>query len=124
MRPWNMTFTLFLLDPRPINEWLPALDDMFGGQFVQNSEFKAEGRVRYTNYVFGLTIDCFGDATWSEGRVYRFVGSTDGAHRFDTPDEMDMAFHVRALLANVGLLRIMSVDEYVEEKQRRKTARS
>ena len=79
MPPWNMTFTLFLLDPRPIDEWLPALDDGFGGRFIQDLEFKAEGSLRYTNYVFGLTIDCFGDATWKEGRVYRFVGSSDGA---------------------------------------------
>ena len=120
MPPWNMAFTLFLLDPRPIDQWLPALDEAFGGRFIQDAEFKAEGSLRYTSYVFGLTIDCFGDATWEEGRVYRFVGGTESAFRFDTSDEMDVGFHVRALLTNVGLHRIMNFDEYVEEKQRQR----
>jgi len=118
-----MTFALFLLDPRPFEEWRPALDEMFGGHFVQDLEYKAEGAIRYTNYVFGLTIDCFEDTSWTDGKVYRLVGSSDGCCRFDTLQEMDIGFHVRQLLSNVGLARIMTFDEFRDESKRRKASR-
>lgn len=122
MAPWNMSFAVFLLDPRPFEEWRPALDEIFGGRFMQDLEYKADGRIRYTNYVFGLTINCFEEASWTDGKVYFLVDSNDACCRFDTSEEMemDMAFHVRQLLSNVGLARIMTFDEFRDESRRRK----
>lgn len=119
MPPRNMSFVLFLLDPRPFEELHLALDEMFGGRFVQDPEYKAQGRLRYTNYVFGLTISCLHAESWTEGQVYRLGGGNDVSSRFDTLEEMDMAFHVRRLLGNVGIARIMSFDEYRDESIRR-----
>lgn len=115
MSPWNMRFVLFLLDPRPFDELRPMLDELFGGRFEPDPEYKADGILRYTNYVFGVKISCLYEERWTEGTVYRFTGSNDGCCRFDTPEEVDMGFHVRLLLANVGLARIMSFDEFRDE---------
>jgi len=123
MSPWNMTFTLFLLDPRPFEEWRPSLDEMFGGQFVQDLEYKAEGRLRYINYVFGIAISCLHAESWPEGQVYRLGGGNDDCCRFDTLEEIDVSFHVRRLLSNVGFARIMSPDEYQGESVRREQSR-
>jgi len=114
-----MTFTLFLLDPRPFEEWRPSLDEMFGGCFVQDLEYKAEGRLRYTNYVFGLTISCLHAESWTEGQVYQLGGANANCCWLDTLEEMDMGFHVRCLLSNLGFARIMSFDEYRDESIRR-----
>jgi hypothetical protein len=119
MPPWNMRFLLFLLDPRPFDEWRPLLDEMFGGHFEQDLEYKADGVLRYTNYVFGLNISCLYEGSWPEGTVYRFAGGNDGCCRFDTLEEKDMEFHVRQLLGNVGLARIMTFDEFRDEVKRR-----
>lgn len=123
MPPWNMHFVLFLLDPRPFNELRLSLDEMFGGHFVQDLEYKSQGILRYTNYVFGLTISCVEEESWTEGQVYRFVGGNDGCCWFDTLEEMDMEFHVRQLLSNVSLARIMTLDEFRDESRRRKAIR-
>jgi hypothetical protein len=119
MPPYNMAFTLFLLDPRSFEELRPSLDEMFGGQFVEDLESKAEGRLQYTNYVLGLTIGCFYEETWTEGKVYRLAGSNDNCCRFDTLEQMDMGFHIRQLLSNVGLVRIMAFEEFRDESKRR-----
>lgn len=118
--PWHMRFMLFLLDPRPFDELRPLLDEMFGGRFEQDLEYKTEGILRYTNYVFGLKISCLCETRWPEGMVYRFAGSNDGCCRFDTQEVVDMEFHVRQLLSNVGLARIMTFDELQEEALRRR----
>lgn len=114
-----MRFVVFLLDPRPFDEWRSLLDEMFGGRFEQDLEYKANGVLRYTNYVFGLNIICLHEDRWAEGNVYRFTGGNDGCCRFDTTEEMDMGFHVRQLLGNVGLARIMTPEEFREESTRR-----
>lgn len=119
MLPWNMTFTVFLLDSRPFEEWRPSLDEMFGGRFVQDLEYKSQGILRYTNYVFGLTISCLYAESWPEGQVYRLGGVNDISCRFDTLEEMDLSFHVRLLLSNLGFARVMSFDEYRDESTRR-----
>jgi len=49
MPPFNLAFTVFLLDPRPFDELRPALDEMFGGCFVEDLESKAAGRLEYNN---------------------------------------------------------------------------
>jgi hypothetical protein len=74
MVPWNMTFAFFLLDPRPFEELRLALDEMLVGCFVEDLESKADGRLRYTNYVFGLVISCSYEESWEDGKVYRLVG--------------------------------------------------
>ena len=117
--PWNMRFILFLLDARPFDELRASLDEMFGGRFEQDLEYKASGRLRYTNYVFGLNVSCSGETVWEEGNVYRFAGGNDNCSRFDTLEEMNMSFHVRKLLSSLELKRVMSFDEYVEESARR-----
>jgi hypothetical protein len=119
MPTYNMTFTLFLLDPRPFEDWRPVLDEMFGGRFVQDLEYKANGRLRYTNYVFGLVVSCELVESWAEGKVYQLGGNNDNSCRFNTLEEVDVGFHVRQLLVNVGPARIMSFEEYRDESLRR-----
>ena len=123
MAPWNMTFAVFVLDPRPFEEWLPGLNEMFGGRFVQDMEYKGEGRLRYVNYVFGLTINCFEEETWPEGRVYYLTGANDSCCQFDTPEQMDMNFHVRKLLEPLALAQIMTFEEFREQSQYRRRAK-
>jgi hypothetical protein len=120
MQPWNMTFAVFVLHPQGIEEWLPSLDEMFGGRFVQDMEDKAEGHTRYTNYVFGLHVSCIEWETWPEGKVYCLGGTNDVACRFDTLEETDMEFHVRFMLRNMGFSHIMSSDVYRNESVRRR----
>ena len=123
MAPWNMRFVLFLMDPRPFDDLRPLLDEMFGGRFEQDLEYKAAGVFRYTNYVFGLNLSLLHEENWTDGQVYRFVGGNDGCCRFDTVEELDIEFHARQLLGNVGLSRIMTFDEFRDESRRRKLVR-
>ena len=92
---------------------------MFGGSFVQDLEYKAQSILRYTNYVFGVTVSLLEETSWTDGKVYRMVGGNDGCCWFDTQEQMDMGFHVRQLLSNVGLARIMTFDEFRDESRRR-----
>jgi hypothetical protein len=119
MQPWNMNFVLFLLDPRPFEELKLSLDEMFGGCFEQDLEYKADRRLRYTNYVFGLNLSCVFAESWEEGSVYRFSGTNDSCCRFDTLEITDVAFHVHKLLSSIGLTRIMTFEEFREESRRR-----
>jgi hypothetical protein len=120
MQSWNMKFMLFLVDARPFDEIRVSLDEMFGGRFEQDLEYKSDGILRYTNYVFGVLISCLAEEVWSEGQVYRFSGINDNCCRFDTLQEMDMEFHVRKLLSSLELTRIMTFDEFHDESQRRR----
>jgi hypothetical protein len=119
MQPWNMNLLIFFLDPRPFEELRPSLDEMFGGRFEQDLEYKAEGRLRYDNYVFGLNLSCVLSESWEEGNVYALSGSNDHCSRFDTLDVIDMTFHARKLLDSVGFTRIMTFEEFREESRRR-----
>ena len=121
MPPFNLAFTVFLLDPRPFDELRPALDEMFGGCFVEDLESKAAGRLEYNNYVFGLTISCIYNESWTEGNVYRLAGGNDACCRFDTLEEVDMSFHVLHLLSRSGFARLMTFDEFRDESRRRRT---
>lgn len=40
---WSMNFHVFIVDPRPFDEVRLLLDEMFGGTFQQNLEYKADG---------------------------------------------------------------------------------
>jgi hypothetical protein len=115
-----MDFMLFILDPRPLEELLTSLDEMFGGHFEQDLEYKAEGRYRYENYAFGLNLTLLREQTWNEDHVYCFTGSNDHCCRFDTLEVTDMSFHVRKLLSSLGLTRIMTFEEFREESLRRR----
>lgn len=119
--PWNMTFTLFLVEPRPFNQWQPLLDEVFGGRFVRDEEYKANGRFRYTNYVFGLAISLYIEAKWTEGQVYCLTGNTHTSFRFDTLERMDMAFHVIEMIGGIGFAQIMSFEEFRAEVKRRES---
>jgi hypothetical protein len=116
---WNMEFTLFFLDSRALEDLVASLDEMVGGHFEQDIEYKADGRYRYINYVLGLNITLLREQTWDEGYVYCFTGSNDHCSRFDTLDVTDMSFHVRKLLSSLDLTRIMTFEEFREESRRR-----
>jgi hypothetical protein len=120
MPPFNMSFTVFVLDPRPFEQLRPALDEAFGGRFVEDLEYAANGMLRYTNQVFGLNVSCLREERWTEGVVYRLVGGNDAGTWVDTEAETDMAFHVLNLLGGAGLARRMTFDEFREESIRRK----
>jgi hypothetical protein len=119
MQPWNMNFMIFFLSPRPFEELRVSLDEMFGGHFEQDLKAKADGVLRYTNYVFGLSLSCRFENSWKEGSVYRFSGTNDSCCRFDTLEVTDVAFHVHKLLDNITLTRIMTFEEFREESRRR-----
>jgi hypothetical protein len=119
MQPWNINLQVFFVDPRSFEELREPLDEMFGGRFEQDLEYKAHGRVRYTNYVFGLKLSCVRSEIWDEGNVYALSGSNDPCSRFDTVDVTDMSFHARKLLGNLDLTRIMTFEEFHEESTRR-----
>ena len=119
MQSWNMNLLVFFLDPRPFEVLRPLLDEMFGGRFEQDLEYKAEGRLRWTNYVFGLNLSCILSESWKEGNVYALSGSNDNSCRFDTLDVTDMSFHARKLLSSLDLTRIMTFEEFHEESKRR-----
>jgi hypothetical protein len=117
--PWNMNFHVFLVDPRPFDELKPILDEMFGGTFQQNLEYKADGRLKYATQIFGLKISCVKSETWDEGAVYAISGSNENFCRFDTSDVKDMTFHVLKLLDGADFLRIMTFEEFQTESNRR-----
>lgn len=121
MSPWNMNFQIFFLDSRPFEELRQSLDEMFGGRFEQDLEYKANGRVRCTNYVFGLNLSFVLSEIWKEGNVYSLSGSNDHCSRFDTVDVTDVSFHARKLLDNLGLTRIMTLEELQDESRQRRS---
>lgn len=118
--PWNMTFALFLVDPRPHEELCRALGEKLGGRFEQDLEYKADGRIRYTSRVFGLELSCLREQIWDSGAVYRFSGDNDNSSRFVEHEEVDIGFHVRQLLAPLRLHQVLTFEEFREERQKRK----
>jgi hypothetical protein len=119
MPPWNMSFAFFLLDTRRFEDLIISLEEMLGGRFVEDLKSKADGRIRYTNYVFGIVISCSYEETWDDGRVYRMVGGNAAGYRFDTLETMDMSFHVLPLLGNVGCTRILTLEQFRDESRLR-----
>jgi hypothetical protein len=122
--PFNMGFTIFILDSRSLADLCPSLDEMFGGHFIENEELKAAGRPQYDNYVFGLGITVSFEETWTTGNVYRLAAGNHPGYRHRTPDEageVDMAFHVLHLLRNIGSQQMMTMDEFRESSRQNRT---
>jgi hypothetical protein len=121
MQPQNMRFMLFLLDSRPDEALRASLEEMLGGTFEQDRKAKADGVLRFTNYLLGLNLSYRFEESWQEGRVYRFTGTNAADCRFDTLEEMDIGFHVQKILEGAGLLRVMTLEEFREESIRRES---
>ncbi len=116
---WNMTFSLFLLDARPFSDLRADLEDKLGCRFIEDLKSRADGKLRYTSLVLGLNISCVFGEQWTEGAIYRFVGNNAAGYRFDTLEKTDISFHMEPVLAHVGCLRVMKLEEFRVESQRR-----
>jgi hypothetical protein len=109
---WNMRFILFVVDHRSFDEIKIPLEEMFGGSFELDGEYKAEGASRYTNYVLGLKLSFSVEKRTNQGYVYRFGGINDACARHDTLDVIDIGFHVRKLLENMEVSKVMTLEEF------------
>ena len=115
MAPYNIAFHVVLVDPRPLAELLPALDEMFGAKFAEDLEFKAQGRIRYNCYAFGISVSFSKAESLPEGAVFRLDGLNDGCCQFETAEMVDISFHVLHLLRNAGFARLMTSEKFKSE---------
>lgn len=119
MESKNLKFQIFFLDSRPIEDLCRSLDEVFGGKFEQDLEYKANARLKFSNYVFGLNILLLKEEEWPEGNVYFLTGANDHFCRSDTPDVLNLDFHVQKLIATLEFKKVMSFEEFREESLKR-----
>jgi hypothetical protein len=110
--PWNMRFLLFIVDHRSFDEMKVPLDEMFGGSFEPDDEYRAEGVLRYTNYALGIKLSFSLEKRTDQGCVYRFGGINDACAHHDTFDVIDIGFHVQKLLEGMKASKIMTLEEF------------
>lgn len=110
-------FKLFIgfYDVRPVEELVRHLNEMLGGEFVQDQEYKSRGMVCYCNYLLGLNVDLLQIGKTAEGFSYRLIGSNHPGYRFDTAEEEDLSFHVLPLLEAAGCQQVRIAKSYKDD---------
>lgn len=116
--PWNMIFSVFVLDARPFEELKRSLEVMLGGSFEEDPKSKADGRALYKNYLLGLDVGLAIEDTWPDGIVYRLAGVNDAGYYFVEGEEVDITFHVLQLLGNAGCVQLLSQEEFQRDPRR------
>lgn len=114
----NIRFHLRFIDSRDIVDVVASLSSRFGGEFVSDDESRADGSLRFECDVLGVAIGLAPMEAWEDGIVYRLSGVSSATWRAGAT-EVDLGAYVHRLLEDAGCGRVMTVEEFRDESQRR-----
>jgi hypothetical protein len=117
----NLSFLLYVLDPRPPSEVKKHLERTLRCTMeIEKADVPLDERVdSFEADVLGLAISFRRAHSWTEGNVYRLSGSTNKHAYSSTGTKMSIDPHIARLLEHGGFTKVMSREAFVQFRDHR-----
>jgi hypothetical protein len=124
MEDHNLSFLLYLVDPRPVGEVKAAIEHILRCDFRPEAADAPSDELEdsFEAEIFGLYVSLQRGEVWPEGNVYRLGGSTHRRIYSHGGTRLLIDNHVAKALKQGGFGWVMPREEFVATKQQRTVA--
>ena len=112
MQPYQLYWTFYFADPRPLLEIRPVVEQALTCtlQVYETEEYRDEERYRGFSFGFSVFLEYAG--IWGDGFIYRLAGTTHTAASFPDASKVLLDHHVTMLLKRYQITLFYTIEEY------------
>ncbi len=124
MEDVNLSFLLWVIDRRSMDEMKGAIEKAMGIQLHQEASDRPldERLDSFEVETLGLFVSLRRDPSWTEENLYRFAGGTKSRLFSTGAPNVSIDSHVARVLVRRGITQVMSREQFMAYKKARQVA--
>lgn len=121
MEDVNLSFLLWIIDQRSMDEMKGAIEKSMGLQLHQEASDRPldERLESFEVEAIGLFVSLRRDPSWTEGNLYRFAGGTKSRLFSTGAPNVSIDSHLARALVRSGISQVMSREQFIAYKKAR-----